>query len=93
MLRVGSVIEDEFYLLDDRGGKLSKKYSAKLDMLKHYDAPEEVEESRKMAFLDKSRYEFYPDDVMVYLTKDGLNPEGCWVRIIGLGDHFIMEHS
>lgn len=43
-----------------------------------------------MGFLDKSRHDFYPDDVMVYLTREGLNPEGCWVRIIGLGDHFIM---
>ena len=90
ILRVGSVIEDEFYVFDDCEESLSKKYSAKLDVLKHYDAPEEVEESRKMTFLDKSRHEYYPDDVMVYLTREGLNPEGCWVRIIGLGDHFIM---
>ena len=30
------------------------------------------------------------DDVLVYLTRDGLKPEGCWVRISGLGDHWIM---
>ena len=59
-------------------------------MLKHYEVSEEIEETRKMGFLDKSRHDFYPDDVMVYLTRESLNPEGCWVRIIGIGDHSIM---
>lgn len=90
ILRVGSVIDNEFYVFDNSDGSLSKKYSDKLEVVKNYEAPEEVEESRKMAFLDKLRHEYYPDDVMVYLTREGLNPEGCWVRIIGLGDHFIM---
>lgn len=90
MLRAGSVIDDEFYVFDDNDSSLSKKYSDKLEVVKNYEAPEEVEESRKMTFLDKLRHEYYPDDVMVYLTREGLNPEGCWVRIIGLGDPFIM---
>lgn len=90
MLRAGSVIDDEFYMFDDNDSSLSKKYSDKLEVVKNYEAPEEVEESRKMTFLDKLRHEYYPDDVMVYLTREGLNLEGCWVRIIGLGDHYIM---
>ena len=89
-IRVGAVIDDEFFFFDDADGGLSNKYAEKLDVLKHYEASEEIEETRKMGFLDKSRHDFYPDDVMVYLTREGLNPEGCWVRIIGLGDHFIM---
>ncbi|MDE6034857.1 MAG: SseB family protein [Ruminococcus sp.] len=89
-IRVGAIIEDEFFFFDDKDGELSKRYSEKLDVLNHYAVSEEIEETRKMAFLDKSRHEYYPDDVMVYLTKQGLRPEGCWVRIIGLGDHFIM---
>ena len=87
---MGAVIDDEFFFFDDADGGLSNKYAEKLDVLKHYEASEEIEETRKMGFLDKSRHDFYPDDVMVYLTREGLNPEGCWVRIIGLGDHFIM---
>ncbi|MBP3760824.1 MAG: SseB family protein [Ruminococcus sp.] len=90
ILRVGSVEEDEFYLFDDSDGRLQKKYADKIEILKDYEASEEVEETRKMEFLDKLRHEHYPDDVMVYLTREGLNPEGCWVRIIGLGDHFII---
>ena len=89
-IRVGAVIDDEFFFFDDADGGLSKKYVKKLDVLKHYEVSEEIEETRKIGFLDKSRHDFYPDDVMVYLTREGLNPEGCWVRIIGLGDHFIM---
>ena len=50
----------------------------------------EVEESRSMDFLDGSRSPEYPDDVLVYLLKDGNKPEGCWVRIEGLADHEII---
>lgn len=89
-IRIGAVIKDEFFFFGDKDGELSKRYSEKLDVLKHYAISEEIEETRKMVFLDKSRHEYYPDDVMVYLTRKGLNPEGCWVRIIGLGDRFIM---
>lgn len=90
ILRIGSVIEDEFYVLDDSDETLSRKYSNKLEILKDYEAPEEIEISRSMELFDKSRHELYPDDVLVYLTKKGLNPEGCWARIIGLGDHSVM---
>lgn len=88
MIRVGSVIEDEFFIIDDEDGSLSRRYSEKLEILEDYAVSDEIEETRKMAFLDKSRHEYYPDDVMVYLIKEGLNPEGCWVRLTGLGDHF-----
>lgn len=90
ILRVGSIEDDDFYLFDNSDGRISKKYEKKLNTLAIYKAPEEVEESRKMSFLDQSRHEHYPDDVMVYLTKKGLDPEGCWVRIIGLGEHYII---
>lgn len=56
-------------------------------MLEDYSAGEEVEESRSMYFLDESRSPEYPDDVLVYLLKDGNKPEVCWVRIEGLAEH------
>lgn len=59
-------------------------------MLRPYDASEEVEKTRGMGFLDDNRDPYYIDDVLVYLTKDGLEPEGCWTRITGLGDHWFM---
>lgn len=89
-IRIGAVIEDEFFFFDDKDGGLSKRYFEKLNVIKHYAVSEEIEETRKMTFLDKSRHKYYPDDVMVYLIKQNLNPKGCWVRICGLGDNFIM---
>lgn len=59
-------------------------------MLKHYDVSEEIEKSREMVFLDGQRHEENIDDVLVYLMRDGLHPEGCWTRISGLGDHWLM---
>ena len=61
-------------------------YRDKLEITLHYDAPEDVERSRRFDFLDEFRNEDYPDDMLVLTLKEGLNPEGCWVRLTGLGD-------
>ena len=89
-IRIGAVAEDDFLFFADEDGKLAERYADKIEMLHHYDADEEVEKTREMSFLDGCRHEEYIDDVMVFLVKDGLKPEGCWARIIGLGDHFFM---
>lgn len=39
-----------------------------------------------MTFLDASRQPLYPDDVLVWLHKNGCHEEGCWVRIDALDD-------
>lgn len=92
MIRVGAIEDDEFFLFGDEDGDLKKRYSEKIEVLSHYDASEEVEETRKMSFLDGSRHPLYPDDVQVYLVRDGLQTEICWARIFGLGDHWIMAN-
>lgn len=89
-IRIGAVAEDEFLFLADEDGKLTKRYAEKIEMLHYYDAGEEIEKTREMVFLDVCRHKEFIDDVMVYLVKDGLTPEGCWTRIIGLGDHYIL---
>ena len=89
-IRIGAVKDDEFFYFDDPDSNLQKRYSKKIELLHHYNADEEVEKTREMAFLDGCRDEGCIDDVLVYLMKDGLKPEGCWTRIIGLGDHFFM---
>ena len=86
-IKIGNVIDDECFYFDDGDGKMYESYADKIEMLKIYDAGDEVEESRNMRFLDNSRSPEYPDDLLVYLMKDGNNPEGCWVRIEGLGEH------
>ncbi len=83
-------IEDEQFAYFKDADDFKERYAKKIEMLKGYDADEEVEKSREMRFLDESRHLHYPDDVAVFLTREGLQPERCWARIIGLGDHFIM---
>ncbi len=89
-IRIAAVEEDDFSFFPDEKGELSQRYAAKIESLHHYDASEEVEKTRSMSFLDGSRDENCVDDVLVYLVKDGLNTEGCWTKITGLGDHWIM---
>ena len=88
-IRIGAVAEEECLCIPDEKGELAGRFAGKLELLHRYDAPEEVEQTRNMDFLDGCRDEQCVDDVLVYLTRDGLNPEGCWVRIDGLGDHRI----
>lgn len=89
-IRIESVIEDECFYIDDEDDSMYELYSDKLEMLKNYDAGDEVEETRNMDFLDSSRSPEYPDDVLVYLLKNGNKPEGCWVRIDALAEHEII---
>jgi len=89
-IRIESVIDDECYYVDDEDDSMYELYSDKLEMLKNYDAEDGVEESRNMDFLDSSRSPEYPDDVLVYLLKNGNKPEGCWVRIEELAEHEII---
>ena len=90
IVRMETVENEDFFWFRDADNRLKDRYSGKIGMLKNYDVSEEIAKTRDMAFLDDSRDKFYIDDVMVYLTKKGLQPEGCWVRISGLGDHWFM---
>lgn len=89
-IRIGAVAEDNFLFFADEDGELAERYADKIEMLHHYDADEEVEETREMSFLDECRHEECIDDVMVFLVKESLEPERCWARIIGLGEHFFI---
>lgn len=88
-IRADAVEDTEFAYFEDVDD-FKARYAEKLDVLKAYDAGEEVEKTREMRFLDESRHLHYPDDVAVFLIRKGLQPERCWARIIGLGDHWIM---
>ena len=89
-IRIGSIMEDECFYFYDEDGRLYDGYADKIDMLEHYSAGEEVERTRSMDFLDGSRNHEYPDDVLVYILKDGNSPEGCWVRIEDIAEHKII---
>ena len=85
-VRIGSVETAEFQILEDDEW-LYKRYSSKMKMIKGYDVDDDIETSRGVNVLDSSRHAYYPDDVLVYLVGKGLNPEGCWVNISGIGDY------
>ncbi len=89
-IRVGAVENEDFALFDDEDNSLSTRYAKKLELLSSYAVDDEIEKTREMGFLDDSRHPHYPDDVQVYLVRDGLNPELCWARVIGFGEHWIM---
>lgn len=61
-----------------------KKFVEKIEMIEGFDVSDEINETRSFSFLDDSRDEYLIDDVMVYLVKEGRQPEKCWVRIEGL---------
>lgn len=89
-IRIDAVEKRPFFPYEDGDGQTAARYSGKLDSLKHYDASEEVEETRGFTFLDSLRDSACIDDVLVRIMKEGLKPEGCWVRITGIGDHCLI---
>lgn len=90
IMRVGAVKDVDYTYIADGEDDLSEDFAKKLEIVREYDAEDEVEKSRTFSFLDEFRHELYPDDVFVLTLKDGLQPEGCWVRIIGLEERCIM---
>ena len=84
-IRMRYVMDKEFWIIDSENSSMFDIYKDKIDALSVYDPEnDEIEESRKMAFLDLVRNIEFPDDVQVYLLKNGLPAERCWARIIGL---------
>lgn len=90
IIRIGAVKDVEYTFVAEGEDGICENFTQKLEIVRQYDAEEEVEESRLFGFLDEFRHELYPDDVLVLTLKDGLQPEGCWVRIIGLEEKCIM---
>ena len=88
-IRASEIMDEDVSYFSDEDGRMRKQYHDRLEQLHGYDVSEEIENSRMMDFLDDSRHPVYIDDVMVYLVKEGLKPEGCWASICGLGEHVI----
>ncbi|MBQ9911245.1 MAG: SseB family protein [Lachnospiraceae bacterium] len=89
-VRADALMNDEAWWLEDKQGDLRKRYESKLNALKAYDAPENLERTRSMAFLDDARNFQFVDDVLVTLMRNGFRPEPCWVRIFDVGEHWFM---
>ena len=91
VIRIGAVEDDPFRFEPDEDGSLSKQYGERVSLVnENYYAGEDIETTRSLTFLDASRHEYYIDDVLVHLLKEGNRPDGCWARIIGLQDHVFI---
>ena len=89
-IRIDAVEEEDFWFFADEDGTLAKRHAAKLELLKRYDASEEIEKTRQMTFLDGCRDGYNIDDVLVELNRKGRQKEACWVKLTGLGDHYFV---
>ena len=81
IIRASNLLDHDFYPVD---ASYEEEHAAKIDLLKHYDASPEIEQTRSMEFLDGSREPGFVDDVLVYFVKDEFDVEACWVRIEGV---------
>ncbi len=88
-IKIETVLEEEFFILEDEDNALKIKYAERIEMLNLFNVSQEIEEIRGFAFIDEQRHPMYPDDIMVYFFKDGADIEKCWVRAKGLGDGFL----
>lgn len=62
-------------------------FTEKLEYIQHiYMEDPTLEDLRNFTDLDASRHSDYPDDVIVYLLKEGLDPEAVWTRMDSFKD-------
>ena len=82
----------EFDDFENLAPRFLKKLAPRIEPLKKYDAPQEVEITREEAFdiLDEFRDFQHPDIVRVIFDKTGLEAEAVPVRVTGLGDHCLL---
>ena len=68
---------------------LEEQYREKIYMLGAYDVSDEVEKTRQLTLVDDCRDLCFVDDVLVYFVKEGLEVEGCWVRLLSVNESTI----
>ena len=85
-IRIGAIENETLYDLNDIFDELRERYEDKIEVPNSYKASPELMETRRIAVLDASRHEHYPDDIQLYLRTKDDNVEVCWVRIEGVAD-------
>ena len=81
IMRASSAGECELFNMAETAEFYDKMYVERISMIHDYYSTDEIEETRTLDFLDGCRDACYIDDVLVYIMKEGLNPEGVWVRM------------
>ena len=82
--RWGAVKDFEFEYLENlkipADFDLDSYTSHAMEIFNHYNDDEKILVLRALPLLDDVRNQEYPDDILVFFFKEGLNPEGMWVR-------------
>jgi hypothetical protein len=79
--RFETVSNDEYKMFSENLTGI-KEIDEKIDNIyKYYDRNEDTKELRKYEIFDPFRVKGFPDDVEIYLTKEGLNKEKLYVKL------------
>ena len=93
-IRKDTLKDKEFYYLKDLlindDFDLEYYFNYAVNQTEVYRNDSEVEILRAFEEIDSCRNEDFPDDFLVYFFKEGLNPEGMWVRGIELKKDYIL---
>jgi len=81
-IRFGAVINDEFKVLNNNTTGILEIDNKIKNIDEWYDKNEDSKKLRKDEIFDPFRYIGFPDDVIIYLMKDGLNTEKLYVKLI-----------
>ena len=88
--RFSAVSECGFLRLEQEEKALRERFAQALERLHDYDADQKLEALRDLRLLDPHRHPAFPDDVLVFLTGDGVQPEGCWLRLQERQEDFVL---
>lgn len=93
-IRADSVTKENIIPISNKA--LFKQYSHIVDNIdEFYYTEPEVEKCRAITELDQFRHADFPDDIQVMFIKDGVRPEGIWVRttkfVGGKNGTFVFE--
>ena len=80
--RFETVINDDFKLYDDKVTGIEEIDTKIHTIIEHYDTNNDTKELRKYEIFDPFRVKGFPDDVEIYLAKEGINPEKLYVKLI-----------
>lgn len=93
-IRAASIPKEEIIPIQNKA--LFKQYAHIVENIdEFYYTDPEVEKCREIRELDQFRHADFPDDLQVAFIKEGIRPEGIWVRTTKLhgseGSTFLLE--
>lgn len=78
-IRADSIVKED--IIPIRNKALFRQYAHIVENINEfYYTDSEIEKSRGVEELDQFRHSEFPDDVQVMFIKEGVRPEGIWVR-------------